>query len=114
MGGVLSNMWLYYASVGTVSEQCWPYESQKGDSPLCRTTCVDEKLPFKRYTVDPNSLSLLSDVNAAMQDIYEYGSILTGFTVYQDFLSYKSGVYRHVTGGILGGHGMYCKFKITF
>jgi cathepsin B len=105
-GGVLSNMWLYYASIGTVSEQCWPYESIKGDEPPCRATCVDEKIPFKKYLVRSDSLGLLSDASAAMQDLYTNGPFLTGFTVYQDFMSYKSGVYQHVTGGMLGGHAV--------
>ena len=28
------------------------------------------------------------------------------FTVYNDFMSYKSGIYRHVSGGALGGHAV--------
>ena len=28
------------------------------------------------------------------------------FTVYEDFVTYKKGVYRHVTGGELGGHAV--------
>ena len=28
------------------------------------------------------------------------------FQVYEDFLTYKSGVYRHTTGGYLGGHAV--------
>ena len=30
----------------------------------------------------------------------------TRFDVYQDFMSYKSGVYYHVTGGLAGGHAI--------
>ncbi len=30
----------------------------------------------------------------------------TGFTVYEDFMSYKGGVYHHVTGKQLGGHAV--------
>lgn len=32
------------------------------------------------------------------------GSLTGCFIVYQDFFSYRSGVYRHVTGGSAGGH----------
>jgi cathepsin B len=28
------------------------------------------------------------------------------FTVYNDFMSYSSGVYYHKTGGVLGGHAV--------
>jgi len=30
----------------------------------------------------------------------------TGFQVYQDFFSYKGGVYHHVTGKLAGGHAV--------
>ena len=41
----------------------------------------------------------------AMKDrISRYGAVTACFNVYQDFFSYKSGVYRHVTGNLAGGH----------
>lgn len=30
----------------------------------------------------------------------------SGFDVYQDFMNYKSGVYKHVSGSLLGGHAV--------
>lgn len=33
-------------------------------------------------------------------------SISAAFTVYQDFYSYKTGVYIHTTGGPVGGHAI--------
>ena len=30
----------------------------------------------------------------------------SAFTVYEDFLTYKSGVYQHQTGSALGGHAI--------
>lgn len=30
----------------------------------------------------------------------------TGMYVYQDFMNYKSGIYKHVTGDMLGGHAV--------
>ena len=30
----------------------------------------------------------------------------TGFVVYEDFMNYKSGVYHHVSGKMLGGHAV--------
>jgi C1A family cysteine protease len=38
------------------------------------------------------------------ESISTYGSVTACFNVYQDFFSYRSGVYRHVTGGLAGGH----------
>ena len=35
-----------------------------------------------------------------------HGPVEAAFTVYEDFLSYKTGVYHHTTGGALGGHAI--------
>lgn len=35
-----------------------------------------------------------------------HGSVTGAFTVYEDFLTYKSGVYKHLTGDSLGGHAI--------
>ena len=42
---------------------------------------------------------------AAMKDwISTHGAISACFLVYNDFFSYRSGIYRHVTGSLAGGH----------
>ena len=35
-----------------------------------------------------------------------HGPVEAAFTVYNDFLAYKSGVYRHTSGSALGGHAI--------
>jgi len=35
-----------------------------------------------------------------------YGPVEIAITVYDDFLTYKSGVYKHVSGSELGGHAV--------
>jgi C1A family cysteine protease len=48
---------------------------------------------------------LISGDAAAMKEyISTYGSITACLYVYQDFFSYRSGVYKHVTGSLAGGH----------
>ncbi|CAG2064669.1 unnamed protein product [Timema podura] len=39
-------------------------------------------------------------------EIYKNGPVEGAFTVYSDFVQYKSGVYQHVTGTVLGGHAI--------
>jgi cathepsin B len=34
------------------------------------------------------------------------GPVTAAFTVYEDFVSYKSGIYKHTTGSALGGHAV--------
>jgi C1A family cysteine protease len=38
------------------------------------------------------------------EDISRYGAVTACFNVFQDFFSYRTGVYRHVTGSLAGGH----------
>jgi cathepsin B len=40
------------------------------------------------------------------QEILLHGPVEAAFTVYQDFLLYKSGVYKHTAGPQLGGHAI--------
>ena len=39
-------------------------------------------------------------------ELMEKGPISVTFTVYEDFMVYKSGVYQHKTGAYLGGHAV--------
>lgn len=41
-----------------------------------------------------------------MHELSTNGPMEASFTVYEDFLAYKSGVYHHVTGSALGGHAV--------
>ena len=45
-------------------------------------------------------------VSSIKKEIYDHGSVEGGFTVYEDFMSYSGGVYRHTTGKALGGHAI--------
>jgi len=41
-----------------------------------------------------------------MQEIFDHGPVEAAFSVYEDFINYKSGVYQHVKGSYLGGHAI--------
>ena len=43
---------------------------------------------------------------AIKQELYDNGPLEGAFTVYEDFFSYSSGVYYHVSGGVAGGHAI--------
>jgi C1A family cysteine protease len=47
---------------------------------------------------------LSGDVAAMKTYISSYGAIEVCIDVYQDFFSYSSGVYKHLSGGYAGGH----------
>jgi C1A family cysteine protease len=44
------------------------------------------------------------NATAMKEYIATYGSITACLVIYQDFFSYRSGVYRHLSGGVAGGH----------
>jgi C1A family cysteine protease len=52
-----------------------------------------------------SSYKALTNNPAAMKDhISTHGAVSACFVVYQDFFSYTTGIYRHVTGDVAGGH----------
>jgi hypothetical protein len=46
----------------------------------------------------------------AMQALYDGGTVSATFTVFSDFVTYTSGVYKHVSGSELGGQ---CTSKVN-
>jgi len=52
------------------------------------------------------SASSASGETSIMQEIFANGPVETTFSVYQDFLSYKSGVYQRTSNVYLGGHAV--------
>jgi cathepsin B len=54
--------------------------------------------------------AILPEQTQIETEIFENGPVETTFDVYADFLAYKSGVYQHTTGSLLGAHGSYLFF----
>uniref|UniRef100_A0A9L0J2I2 Cathepsin B n=1 Tax=Equus asinus TaxID=9793 RepID=A0A9L0J2I2_EQUAS len=53
-----------------------------------------------------SSYSVSSSEKEIMAEIFKNGPVEAAFTVYSDFLQYKSGVYQHVAGDMMGGHAV--------
>jgi len=41
-----------------------------------------------------------------MASIHASGPVASAFTIYEDFETYVSGIYSHVTGDVIGGHAV--------
>uniref|UniRef100_UPI00358ECF90 cathepsin B isoform X2 n=1 Tax=Myxine glutinosa TaxID=7769 RepID=UPI00358ECF90 len=52
------------------------------------------------------SYSVGSNEEQIRTEIYLNGPVEADFSVYGDFLHYKSGVYQHVAGSLMGGHAI--------
>nr|XP_055041732.1 cathepsin Bb [Misgurnus anguillicaudatus]XP_055041733.1 cathepsin Bb [Misgurnus anguillicaudatus] len=129
-GGFLAEAWDYWTTSGLVTGGlydsnvgCRPYTiapcehhvngtrppcSGEQDTPKCTAQCIsqysvsykkDKHFGLKAYNVP-------SDQQQIMTELFTNGPVEAGFTVYEDFLLYKTGVYQHVTGSALGGHAV--------
>lgn len=102
-GGYLDEAWDFIVSDGLVTETCWPYSSQSGSVEDCRSTCKNSEKWLAYKGKNARGFDSKTD---AKTDILTNGPVETGFEVYQDFMSYKSGIYKHTSGGLLGGHAI--------
>jgi cathepsin B len=104
-GGYLENAWQFMAESGVVSDACFPYTAGGGEAAECATTCQDGST-WTPYYVRADTIQQYSDVASMQTAIMTNGPIEAAFSVYQDFMSYKSGVYQHKSGQLLGGHAI--------
>ncbi|ONI14643.1 hypothetical protein PRUPE_3G000200 [Prunus persica] len=116
-GGYPIYAWRYFVHHGVVTEECDPYFDPTGCShpgcepayptPKCVKKCTDKNQLWKnskRYSI--NAYRINSDSHSIMAEVYSNGPVEVAFTVYEDFAHYKSGVYRHIKGDVLGGHAV--------
>jgi len=83
---------------GITFEDYYPYTA--GDQ-----ACSGLNADWPNRLAKVNTWQFLNSNPAAMKEyIATYGAITACLDVYQDFFSYGSGVYRHVTGNYAGGH----------
>ncbi|KAF4664983.1 hypothetical protein FOL47_004851 [Perkinsus chesapeaki] len=108
------------------SDGCWPYNfpkcahhmvspkyatcsKVKYNTPECMHSCPNQKYrqPFSKDRHYTSSYpKRLQDVDNIKKEIMDNGPVSAAMKVYEDFTTYKSGVYKHVTGALLGGHSM--------
>ena len=81
---------------GVVDETAFPYVD--GDQ-ACRIDANSTAARFKILSY--KTLAAPGEMKAWLAT---KGALVACFTVYEDFYSYRSGVYRHVTGAREGGH----------
>lgn len=97
-GGYLYVTYKFLQKEGAPDEACFPYQAQ--DLP-CEDRCPD----WEDRIVKISSWSKIhQDVNSLKAAVYEC-PVPVGFIVYKDFFYYKKGVYKHVWGEYMGGHG---------
>ena len=108
-GGTLPSAWKYLSSEGLVTDSCLPYSAGNGTVDKCNAyqCAADSSGTYTKHKCTETS-NMLGDTNAIKNGVMQVGSAETGFYVYQDFLQYKSGIYKHdntTSNNPLGGHG---------
>lgn len=82
--------------------------AQEYKTPACEKSCNPEYTAHP-YNGDKHFASKVYSAAGATNianEISTNGPVATAFTVYEDFYSYKSGIYQHTWGGPLGGHAV--------
>jgi cathepsin B len=129
-GGFPQAAWAYYKSTGLVTggnyntkQGCEPYTIKACDhhvvgklppcgdeesTPTCSKKCIDGyAIPFaKDKHFGSTVYAVRSDEKQIETEIMTNGPVEAAFTVYADFLTYKTGVYKHTSGAVLGGHAV--------
>jgi len=118
-GGYPENAWSYGVSSGIVLEACAPYNASIPTcppdqqpclnfvpTPKCPNKCVDGETWKGSKHFGQSAYSISSKVDQIATEILTNGPVEASFEVYEDFVNYKSGVYKHTTGKLLGGHAI--------
>lgn len=99
-GGNPDLAWAFMKERGIPVYTCDPYTATNG---VCPKTCADGSAPQFYKAANVHTYSGPASIQAA---ILAGGPVETGFSVYQDFMSYSGGIYKHTTGQLLGGHAV--------
>ncbi len=116
-GGYPIQAWRYLKHTGVVTDECDPYFDNSGcmhpgcepayPTPKCYRKCTKGNQQWKKSKhFSINAYKVHSDPYDIMAEVYKNGPVEVAFTVYEDFAHYKSGVYRHITGDVMGGHAV--------
>lgn len=76
------------------------------DTPVCSNSCYDKSLNYEDSKTYGQDVNTFDSVKQIQLEIYKNGPVEGGIFVYQDFLSYKSGVYQSTTDILLGMHAV--------
>ena len=105
-GGNLYLSWLSLKYKGVVTDSCLPYTSGEGVLQSCKWfyfKCEDNTPVFKYYAKDFYNFESIDEIK---QNMILKGPVEAAFQIYQDFMSYKSGIYVRNSDEKIGGHAV--------
>ncbi|KYQ89807.1 hypothetical protein DLAC_09777 [Tieghemostelium lacteum] len=106
-GGVPQLAWEYCELHGLPTYSCYPYTSGNGtDGDCIKDSCADNS-QYQLFKAKEFTMKTCDSVECIQELIYANGPIVGTMEVYQDFISYTSGVYVYNgTAPLLGGHAI--------
>lgn len=102
-GWYLSDAVKHLQTTGAPDDSCLRYGSSDGQDVPCGMGCSDAPERSLRIAAYEQPTNGFVDVNAIKQALLK-GPLITSMIIYDDFLLYSAGVYRHVTGRKRGSH----------
>lgn len=99
-GGSSASASSYIRDVGLPLESCFRYTATNN---LCSNACLDWQ--NSTYTIK-GWHSAGTTVDSIKSALYAYGPVVSTMYVYNDFTSYRSGVYSYTSGSYLGAHAV--------
>lgn len=96
----------FLMKTGATDEACMPYSSgATGNDVSCKSACSNAKTRTQKianYQMPSRGSQNIASVKQALLK----GPVMTTLTVYADFISYSSGVYKRTSSDALGGHAI--------
>lgn len=134
-GGQPSGAWRFFVNEGVVTggdygdigsgDSCSPYPfppcahhvepteeypecPDNFKTPKCTSTCTESGygITFSNDKTFAKSSYAVKGEENIMKEIMTKGTVSVALKVYEDFMTYTSGVYQHKTGKYLGGHAI--------
>lgn len=119
-GGYVTEALTFLARRGAPTKKCHPYElygcpkisgllncpEVRAYNPRCRGYCRAPypKRPFQDYHQATGAYSIANSSDVIMSEIISHGPVAAVLDVHEDLMVYKSGVYSHTAGRLLGQH----------
>jgi C1A family cysteine protease len=97
-GWLPSRAFMFCQNIGVTFDDYFPYTSGNSGGATLNADWPNRLARVTSYK------ALTGNPAAIKEHLATHGAVSACFVVYQDFFSYKSGIYKHVTGASAGGH----------
>jgi C1A family cysteine protease len=102
-GGSSAGASNYIRDVGLPLESCLPYTASNS---LCANACANWQENAYGIHGWHSAYTTAKNAEAIKSALYAYGPVVATMYVYNDFFSYRSGVYSYTTGAYVGAHAV--------